>query len=170
MCSHREPTLESVKYVIILDNNGKRLFAKYYDDSLLLDQQKLFEQKLFKATCKQDSEIILMDNLTVVYKKNVDLYFYVIGSSNENELVLLHVLNCLYKSVEMVLNKNVEKRSFLTNFDTILLIVDILIDGGVIMEFSAKDVVKQIPLRKVEYTDQGIVQMIQSAKKQLFEM
>jgi len=170
MCSHREPTLESVKYVIILDNNGKRLFAKYYDDSLLLDQQKLFEQKLFKATCKQDSEIILMDNLTVVYKKNVDLYFYVIGSSNENELVLLHVLNCLYKSVEMVLNKNVEKKSFLTNFDTILLIVDILIDGGVIMEFSAKDVVKQIPLRKVEYTDQGIVQMIQSAKKQLFEM
>ena len=100
----------------------------------------------------------------------MDLYFYVIGSSNENELVLLHVLNCLYKSVEMVLNKNVEKKSFLTNFDTILLIVDILIDGGVIMEFSAKDVVKQIPLRKVEYTDQGIVQMIQSAKKQLFEM
>lgn len=31
-------------------------------------------------------EIALLEGLTVVYKSNIDLYFYVIGSSHENEV------------------------------------------------------------------------------------
>lgn len=30
-----------------------------------------------------------MDNLTIVYRENVDLFFYVIGSANENEVCLV---------------------------------------------------------------------------------
>lgn len=33
-------------------------------------------------------EIALLEGLTVVYKSNIDLYFYVIGSSHENEVML----------------------------------------------------------------------------------
>lgn len=32
-------------------------------------------------------EIALLEGLTVVYKSNIDLYFYVIGSSHENEVM-----------------------------------------------------------------------------------
>ena len=32
------------------------------------------------------AEIIMFEGLTCVYKSNVDLFFYVIGSSNENEV------------------------------------------------------------------------------------
>lgn len=32
-------------------------------------------------------EIALLEGLTVVYKSNIDLYFYVIGSSHENEVI-----------------------------------------------------------------------------------
>lgn len=31
-------------------------------------------------------EIALLEGLTVVYKSSIDLYFYVIGSSHENEV------------------------------------------------------------------------------------
>lgn len=31
-------------------------------------------------------EIALLEGLTVVYKSNIDLFFYVIGSSHENEV------------------------------------------------------------------------------------
>ena len=33
-------------------------------------------------------EIALLEGLTVVYKSNIDLFFYVIGSSHENEVGL----------------------------------------------------------------------------------
>lgn len=34
-------------------------------------------------------EIALLEGLTVVYKSNIDLFFYVIGSSHENEVIVL---------------------------------------------------------------------------------
>lgn len=39
------------------------------------------------------AEIIMLDGLTCVYRSNVDLFFYVMGSSNENEVRVIN--NCL---------------------------------------------------------------------------
>ena len=36
----------------------------------------------------------MLDGLTCVYRSNVDLFFYVMGSSNENEVRVIH-FNCL---------------------------------------------------------------------------
>lgn len=36
--------------------------------------------------CGLVGEIALLEGLTVVYKSNIDLFFYVIGSSHENEV------------------------------------------------------------------------------------
>lgn len=36
--------------------------------------------------CDLIGEIALLEGLTVVYKSNIDLFFYVIGSSHENEV------------------------------------------------------------------------------------
>lgn len=38
--------------------------------------------------CSLLGEIALLEGLTVVYKSSIDLYFYVIGSSYENEVSL----------------------------------------------------------------------------------
>ena len=53
-----------------------------------IKEQKRFEKMLFNKTAKCDAEIILLERLTIVYKANVDLLFYIVGSSNENELLL----------------------------------------------------------------------------------
>lgn len=39
-------------------------------------------------------EIALLEGLTVVYKSNIDLFFYVIGSSHENEVNLMTIKFC----------------------------------------------------------------------------
>lgn len=39
-----------------------------------------------RCVCKCLGEIALLEGLTVVYKSNIDLFFYVIGSSHENEV------------------------------------------------------------------------------------
>ena len=59
-----------------------RILAKYYDSSVLStpQEQKKFEKNLFGKTHKANSEIIMFEGMTCLYKSNVDLFFYIIGS------------------------------------------------------------------------------------------
>ena len=77
----------TIKGIAILDNDGKRILAKYYDSAVLPTpkEQKAFEKNLFNKTHRANAEIVMLDGLTCVYKSNVDLFFYVMGSSQENE-------------------------------------------------------------------------------------
>ncbi|MBN3296177.1 COPZ1 protein, partial [Amia calva] len=144
----QEPSLYTVKAVLILDNDGERLYAKYYDDTYpTVKEQKAFEKNIFNKTHRTDSEIALLEGLTVVYKSNIDLYFYVIGSSHENELMLMSVLNCLFDSLSQMLRKNVEKRALLENMEGLFLAVDEIVDGGVILESDPQQVVHRVALR-----------------------
>uniref|UniRef100_A0A4W5K191 Coatomer subunit zeta n=1 Tax=Hucho hucho TaxID=62062 RepID=A0A4W5K191_9TELE len=123
--SAAEPSLYTVKAVLILDNDGERLYAKYYDGTYpSVKEQKAFEKNIFSKTHRTDSEIALLEGLTVVYKSNIDLFFYVIGSSHENELMLMAVLNCLFDSLSQMLRKNVERRALLENMEGLFLAVD----------------------------------------------
>ena len=71
-----------------MDNDGKRILAKYFDNTNLatVKEQKAFEKNLFNKTHRANAEIIMLDNMTCVYRSNVDLFFYVIGGSTENEV------------------------------------------------------------------------------------
>ena len=84
----QEPSLYSVKGMAILDNDGNRILTKYYDKEIFptAKEQKAFEKNLFNKTHRASAEIIMLDGLTCVYKSNVDLFFYVMGSSHENEV------------------------------------------------------------------------------------
>ncbi|CDQ81853.1 unnamed protein product [Oncorhynchus mykiss] len=51
-----EPSLYTVKAVLILDNDGERLYAKYYDDTYpSVKEQKAFEKNIFSKTHRTDS-------------------------------------------------------------------------------------------------------------------
>ena len=76
-----EASLYTIKGVAILDNDGERIFSKYYDETFpTVKEQKEFEKNLFQKTSKQNAEIIMLEGLTVVYRSNIDLYFYIMGS------------------------------------------------------------------------------------------
>ncbi|KAG7274813.1 hypothetical protein CRUP_010310 [Coryphaenoides rupestris] len=140
-----EPSLYTVKALFILDNDGNRLLSKYYDPELYpsLKEQNNFEKNIFNKTHKADSKlcvlcmkIAFLEGMTVVYKSSIDLFFYVVGSPQENE--------------------NVERRYLLDNMEGVFLVVDEIIDGGVILESDPQQV-----LQKVNY------KVIQSAKEQI---
>ena len=94
-----EPSLASITAIAILDADGNRILAKYYDTKKFpnIKEQNKFEKYLHKKTVKASNEIIMLDGLTILYRSSVDLFFYVMGSSYENELVLLSALDCLFR-------------------------------------------------------------------------
>uniref|UniRef100_A0A3B4CER7 Coatomer subunit zeta n=1 Tax=Pygocentrus nattereri TaxID=42514 RepID=A0A3B4CER7_PYGNA len=144
-----EPSLYTVKAVFILDNDGNRLLSKYYDPDLYpsMKEQKNFEKNVFNKTHKADNEIAFLEGMTIVYKSSIDLFFYVVGSAQENELMLMAVLNCLFESLSQILRKNVERRCLLDNLDGVFLVVDEIIDGGVILESDPQQVVEKVNYR-----------------------
>lgn len=89
----------TVKGIAILDNDGHRLLAKYYDKNIFptTKEQKAFEKNIFNKTHRSNSEIIMMDGMTCVYQSSVDLYFYVMGDSHENEVTNKLYFICLMK-------------------------------------------------------------------------
>ena len=137
-----EPTLDTVKALMILDNDGNRILVKYYDNQTFpsVAAQKKFEKSLFTKTHKvmleglstswswnwptllhqANAEIIMLDGLTCLYKSSVDLFFYVVGSGQENELLLMSVLDCLFNACSGILRKNVDKKSLCDNMEVLL--------------------------------------------------
>ena len=72
------PSLYTIKGIVVLDNDGNRIWAKYYDpDMLVLQKEQLkFEKRLFAKTSRvnvDDVEIVMLDNMTILYKSKVDL-------------------------------------------------------------------------------------------------
>lgn len=49
------------------------------------------------------AEIVMFDNHIVCYKYLGDLWFYVTGSIDENELILYSTLQAFYESVSILL-------------------------------------------------------------------
>uniref|UniRef100_A0A803TY95 Coatomer subunit zeta n=1 Tax=Anolis carolinensis TaxID=28377 RepID=A0A803TY95_ANOCA len=111
-------------------------------------QGNFYHGQLWAAAFGQ-GEIAFLEGLTIVYKSSIDLFFYVVGSPHENELMLTSVLSCLFESLNHMLRKNVEKRALMENLDGVFLVVDEIVDGGVILESDPQQVIQKLNFRTV---------------------
>lgn len=64
--------------------------------------QTRFEKGLLQKTAKQTGDILLYDNKVVLYKMESDVAIYVVGSADENEVLLYNVLLALRDSLHML--------------------------------------------------------------------
>lgn len=113
-------SLYSVIGILILSTDASadssRLFAKYYTTPhqsathptptqpyASLKEQKAFEKGLLEKTSKQTSDVILYDNKVIVFKNESDVMLYVIGSAEENEILLYNVILALRDTLSILL-------------------------------------------------------------------
>uniref|UniRef100_A0A8D0F1P2 Coatomer subunit zeta n=1 Tax=Strix occidentalis caurina TaxID=311401 RepID=A0A8D0F1P2_STROC len=104
-------------------------------------------RSIFLKTHRAGGEVACLEGLTVVYRSSVDLFFYVVGGCQENELMLSAVLACLLDTLGHLLRREVEKRWLLDNMEGTFLVVDEIVDGGVILESDPQQVIQRLSLR-----------------------
>ncbi|NWV86447.1 COPZ1 protein, partial [Dasyornis broadbenti] len=168
----QEPSLYTVKAIIILDNDGERLFAKYYDDTYpSVKEQRAFEKNIFSKTHRSDSSNVLGVSLgSVPMSGDVPgLCPHALGLSLRGCPHVLGLSPCLRVSLECVPmswgypcgalpvsralspsqshRKNVERRALLDNMEGLFLAVDEIVDGGVILESDPQQVVHRVAVR-----------------------
>eukprot|EP00878_Enallax_costatus_P037664 GHUV01042569.1.p1 GENE.GHUV01042569.1~~GHUV01042569.1.p1 ORF type:complete len:150 (+),score=36.73 GHUV01042569.1:186-635(+) len=117
------------------------------------------------------AEITMFDDYLVVYKCLGDLMFYVTGSDNENELILYAVLQAFYEATSALLRQQVDKKTVLENLDLVLLVMDEIVDGGLILETDPQTVAARVTMRgadgEVPIAEQTFSQAFASAKEHL---
>lgn len=163
----------SVKNIILLDSEGKRVAAKYYSDDWPTNIAKeSFEKAIFTKTQKinaRTEEITMFESNIVIFKFVQDLHFYVTGGEEENELILATVLQGFFDAVDILLRGNVDKREALENLDLILLCLDEIVDGGIILETDANSIAGKVASNAIDsgapLSEQTISQALATARE-----
>ncbi|KAF5535078.1 coatomer zeta chain [Fusarium napiforme] len=205
-------SLFSVQAILILSTeDGSRIFAKYfqpphsapnaptsssanpYSD---VKSQKAFEKGLIDKTAKQNGDIILYDNRIVLYKMESDVMMYVVGSVDENEILLYNTilalrdsLHILFKSVPFFFEpaqtieapltqyyrQSVDKRTIVENYDLVSLAIDEIVDDGIILETDPTIITQRVsraptqdmPVGRIDLSEQGVNNLAQLGKSKL---
>ncbi|KAG4961474.1 hypothetical protein AAZX31_13G330300 [Glycine max] len=139
----------SIKNILLLDSEGKRVAVKYFSDDWPTNNSKIaFEKFVFSKTVKTnartEAEITLLDNNIIIYKFVQDLHFFVTGGDDANEIILASVLQGFFDAITLLLRNNVDKREALENLDLILLCLDEIVDGGMILETNGPLIAEKV--------------------------
>ncbi|KAJ2899550.1 hypothetical protein MKZ38_002983 [Zalerion maritima] len=184
-------SLFAVNAIIVLGaDDGSRILAKYYtaphhaprshstaSESPYPDvkSQKSFEKGLFEKTAKQTGDIILYDNRIVLYKNESDVMMYVVGSVDENEVLLYNVILALRDSLHLLFKQSVDKRTIIENYDLVSLAIDEIVDDGIILETDPTIIVQRVSkapsqdtnLGRIDLSEQGVNNLAQLGKDRL---
>ena len=172
----------SVNGVVILDGEGSRIAAKYYNlgfKTVKLENE--FEKRMFQAISQSrivsrgDADMMSIDNLILISKGKADILINVLAPPYENELIALRVLHTIEESLSTVLHNQVSRKVLVENLDLVLLAIDEIIDDGLILEDDPSLVASRVAMNSADDGDvpdvigQTLSQAFQSSKEQFFK-
>lgn len=179
-------SLYTVQATLILDNEGRRLLAKYYTPpgaegkasplaKATVSEQKAFEKKLSSKTSGENGDILLMDGHLVLYKQCADIIIYLLCDKDENEALTYQTLLTLRDSISSMLGHQVDRATALLHYDRLALVVDEVIDNGIILatdkfsvlERTTTSAIEEPSLQNIDLSEGGLKSMFSFAKGRL---
>ncbi|CAM9902183.1 unnamed protein product, partial [Sphacelaria rigidula] len=100
-----------------------------------------------QVNARNEADIVLLDDVVAVFRSGVDVHLYVVGSSDENELILTAVLDALHEALVILLRGQLDRRTLLENLAMALLAVDELVDAGRILEIDPPAIANRVLMR-----------------------
>lgn len=152
-----------------IDENLFRLLLAF----LFLLPSSLHVCLSFSLSLSFSAEVMILDTSVIVYKVINDVILYVVGNTQENELILQSVLQALDETISNLLKNQVSKRTLVENLDLLLLSIDEIIDDGLILETDSNLVVGRVCMvggsdnKDVPLSEQSFTQALQTARDQL---
>merc|ERR1712216_137144 len=142
----------SVGAVVILDKDGGRVAGSYFEEQFrTLPQQQAFERELFRAATRQpaegESNIFMCKGLVVVYRSHDETTFFVVGSDEENEVILANVLDALVEACRKLVSARLTTYNVMSKLEYVLLALDELGDGGTILEIEGSAIAARVSMK-----------------------
>ncbi|CAH6721872.1 coatomer subunit zeta [[Candida] jaroonii] len=174
-------SLYTINSFLILDHEGKRLFAKYYQQAEPIQKQFENELKIFNKVNKLNQDILIYQNKLIVYKQINDVIIIIISNLDENESLVYSLLSNVSESLTILLDNTIDKLTILQKFDIVSLCIDEAIDDGIILEMDSSVLVSRVTnppsnvmaqdinLNKIDLSEKGLFNALSFASKKIGE-
>ena len=154
-----------IKFFLILDNAGNRIYCSYYinnDENLnlnTLEEQKNFEKKLSEKILKSnvdrvDLDIINFEGYDILCKVNREVNFFIGIKEDDNEILLEQIYNAFEIQLFEIVQDNLSREKIFSCYDKIIVLIDELIYGGIPLNIDKNSLNDRIFEDKVYY-DKG---------------
>jgi hypothetical protein len=92
-----------------------------------------------------ENDIMNVDDYVAVFRCYTDMTVYVLGDGKyDNELILASVLDTIHDCFDQVFKHNIERKSLINNMTGVILVIDELIDQGIIMQLDSQIILQRI--------------------------
>ena len=97
-----------------------------------------------------ENDIMNVDDYVAIFRCYTDMTIYVLGDGkNDNELILASVLDTIHDCFDQVFKHNIERKSLINNMTGVILVIDELIDQGIIMQLDPQIILQRISSKDV---------------------
>ena len=92
-------------------------------------------------------DVLNIDQYVVVFRSYMDICIFLVGGVNDNELVFAEAMDTLNLCLETVYKEGVERKNIIQTMTVFLLIIDEVIDNGIIQTLNYEDVLGEIEIK-----------------------
>ena len=145
-----------IRFVVILDNNGKTIYSKYYTEELEnIKDQKDFEKKICLASAnlnvaKNDVDIFTLSNYVIVSKISGEVAIFVGANDGDNEVLLGNFYDIFESSLFEVIFDSLTKEKIMNSYEQLVIIIDEMINEGVVMNSNVDSINDIVQLKQAQ--------------------
>ena len=140
-----------IKFIIILDNNGKLIYAKYFIDKEQERQREFEKQLCFQVknlNISQDElDIFNIDDYNVFVKIIGEIAYFIGVNEDDNECLGYNFCKIFENCLGSITNDNFDRKKIFNNLDKIMLIIDEMVDNGLIINTDPDSIEKLTSLQ-----------------------
>ena len=94
-----------------------------------------------------ENDIMTVENYVAIFRVYVDMTIYILGDKYDNELILASVLDCVHECFDKVFKHSIERKSLMNNMTAVILVIDELVDLGILMTTDSQIILKRINIK-----------------------
>ena len=137
-----------IKFIIILDNNGKIIYSKYYIDKSIEKQREFERQLCFQvknlSIIPDEIDIFPIEDFNIFVKMIGEITYFVGIDEEDNECLGYNFCRIFENCLSSVLGDNFERAKIFDNLGKIMLIIDEMVYNGIIINTDQECIEKLI--------------------------
>ena len=100
-----------------------------------------------KSLNMYENDIMTVENYVAIFRCYVDMSIYILGEKDDNEIILAMVLDTVHECFDKVFKHSIERKSMINNMTAVILVIDELIDQGIVMATDSQTILKRINIK-----------------------
>ena len=165
-----------IKFIIILDNFGKRIYSKYYTNDYNLDNENKqfeFERKLSYYTIDNNVEINGIDifnylSFNIISNISPEVIIFIGSDEDNNEVLLNEFYNNFEKNLINLVQDSLTRKNIYKVYQQLIIVIDEMVNEGLYINSDSNSIERIVNLneKQVESTTSSILNMFTGKKEQ----